>query len=239
MKSKIFENIKAILGALILAFLIRHFFVEPYKIPSGSMLPTLQVGDFLFVNKMSYNISLPFTNIYFKQESPKRGDIAVFKREDPNLGGSFFGFGPTYFIKRIVAVPGDKIKYINKRLVVNGQMAQLEPIEAYKYTANDGRTVVANEYTETLLNLSHQVLIQPYRPGFNVPEVTVPQGFYVMMGDNRDNSVDSRFWNRPGWAFVRQEDLMGRAEFIFWSWRNWVPRLDRLFNGLHAKKVAE
>ena len=228
----VFEFTKTVAVAAFLAFfIIRGFIFEPYKIPSTSMEPTLKVGDFLFVSKFSYGNRLPLTDWFFWQTDPERGDIAVFKKDDPNLPGAFFGIGSPMFIKRIVAVPGDIVRYENKRLYINNEEAVLVPNGQHMYETAGGDVFNANAYKEALQNVQHDVLLQPEIPGRDVHEIVVPEDMFVLVGYYRDY----RFW-RPGtWGFVPRHDLMGRAEFIFWSWeKSMKPRFDRLLNSLRA-----
>lgn len=224
------------LAAFIAFFCIRGFIFEPFKIPSSSMMPTLLIGDFLIVTKFAYGNRLPLTDYFFWQAEPKRGDIVVFKRDGSGLPGSFFGLGKTLFIKRLVGLPGDRIAFANQTLYINGEAVKAEPTGKYDLLEPDGRRVDADLLEENLLGVKHAVLRDPGAPGVEVGETVVPEGQFVVMGDNRDNSRDSRYWQWPSWGFVPQSDLMGRAEFIFWSWdENWVPRLERIGNGLRAK----
>lgn len=180
-KNLLLEYIEALLVAFVLAMFIRTFVVQAYKIPSGSMLETLQIGDHLLVNKFLYGVKLPFTHKYIIDgSSPKRGDIIVF--EYPN--------NPSIdYIKRIVGVPGDVIEVRDKQLYRNG-----EKVEELYIRHSEGTTV---------------------QPGVrdNFGPVTVPEGKYFAMGDNRDDSQDSRFW-----GFVDRTAIHGKAWIIYWSW---------------------
>lgn len=225
-----------VIAGFLAFFCIRGFIFEPFKIPSGSMMPNLLVGDFLFVSKYAYGNRMPLTDHFFWQREPERGDIIVFKMKGSGLPGSFFGFGETLFIKRLVGVPGDTIEYRNKVLYVNGTPQVQENVGSYTFTSHDGREVVADLLEEQLGDVRHTILQDPATPGQDVAEMVVPTGQYVMMGDNRDNSRDARYWEWPQWGFVPRADIMGRAEFIFWSWDDsWKPRLERLFDSLRAK----
>ena len=179
-KKSIFrEMMEALLVALILALVIRTFIVQAFKIPSGSMLETLQIGDHLLVNKFLYGLKWPFSDNYVIQGTdPARGDIVVFRY--PNNK-------EIDYIKRIVGLPGDTIEIRNKQLIRNGQAAQ-----------------------ENYIRHSQPALIVPVRDNYG--PVTVPPGKYFMMGDNRDDSQDSRFW-----GFVDRGDLHGKAWRIYWS----------------------
>lgn len=237
---RFWDLLKTLVIAGFLAFFcIRGFIFEPFKIPSGSMMPNLLVGDFLFVSKFAYGNRMPLTDYFFWQREPERGDIVVFKMKGSGLPGSFFGFGETLFIKRLVGLPGDTVAYRNKVLYINGEAQEQENVGEYAFTSHDGREVVADMVEEQLGDVRHTILQDPATPGQDVAEMEVPEGHYVLMGDNRDNSRDARYWAWPQWGFVPKADLMGRAEFIFWSWDDsWMPRLDRLFDSLRAHHTA-
>jgi len=201
---------------ILIVFLLRSFLVEPFKIPSGSMIPTLLVGDFILVNKFAYGVRLPVANVKVANiGSPRRGDVMVFRYpEDPSLD----------YIKRVVGLPGDRVEYRDKRLRVNGQPVPLRQIE--DYLASE-RVQVYRRYLETLDGTEHQILVEPDAPAY-VPQVrafphagncnynmtglacTVPPGHYFVMGDNRDNSSDSRVW-----GFVPDRNIVGKAFFIW------------------------
>ena len=230
------------IAGFIAFFCIRGFIFEPFKIPSSSMMPTLLIGDYLIVSKFAYGNRLPLTDFFFWNTEPKRGDIVVFKRDGSDLPGSFFGLGKTLFIKRLVGMPGDRIEYRNQTLFINGQVVTTQDMGKYelllpKQNPGDPDQVIqADLKEENLLGVQHEILRDPSQAGPEVRETVVPEGMYVMMGDNRDNSRDSRYWQWPSWGFVPKADLMGRAEFIFWSWdQNWKPRLERIGNGLRAQ----
>lgn len=201
-------------------FVLRSFLVEPFKIPSGSMIPTLQIGDFILVNKFTYGIRLPVINKKVVElGSPKRGDIVVFRYpRDESVD----------YIKRIVGLPGDVIEYQDKRLTINGQPLGYSGGEAY---LDPESMRYAKEFTETFpIDLganSHQILNNPDRPAGNFPAerfpgfencqyqnagliCKIPAGHYFAMGDNRDNSADSRFW-----GFVPDQNIVGRAFFVW------------------------
>jgi signal peptidase I len=201
---------------ILIVFLLRSFLVEPFKIPSGSMIPTLLVGDFILVNKFAYGIRLPVANRkLIEVGSPQRGDVMVFRYpEDPSLD----------YIKRVVARPGDRIEYRDKRLSVNGRQLELKRLEDY---LSRERMQYTQRYLEKLDGTEHEILVEEDAPAF-VPQVrtfpfaanchyninglvcTVPPGHYFLMGDNRDNSSDSRVW-----GFVPDENIVGRAFFIW------------------------
>lgn len=235
----IFEYTKVILGALILAATVRSLWFEPFKIPSTSMVPTLLVGDYLFVDKNNYGWRNPCTGErYGDRGNIQRGDVVVFERQKGYLCGLTLGFGSLNFIKRIVAVPGDKISYNNKTLFVNGEPVSMIPDGTYSYEDANSKMHELKQYNVEFNGHEHQVLLDEQRRGFDLEETTVPEGKYVVMGDNRDNSLDSRFWNYPDWGFVEKKDIVGQAKRIFWSWDNGLkPRMDRIGQSLVAKTI--
>ena len=180
-----------------IVLVIRGFLVEPFQIPSGSMLPTLEAGDFILVNKFSYGLRLPLGHQKFLDlGSPERGDVIVFRYpEDPSID----------YIKRVVGLPGDKIRFQDKRLYVNDQPVPLKPLQPYE---KDRDFMVLEE---TLGEMTHHIILSNnYNSMAQVLDVEVPDGHYFVLGDNRDNSRDSRFW-----GFVPDELLTGRA-FMIW-----------------------
>ena len=185
---------------LLLVFVIRTFLIEPFKIPSGSMMPTLIAGDFIAVNKFAYGLRLPvFNKLIYKIGSPQRGDVFVFHYpKDPSID----------YIKRVIGVPGDTIRYESKKLFINNQELSQSYLGEYEYQLNADLSLKANEFLETNNNLSHSILIHDI-PSETI-EFTVPEGHYFAMGDNRDNSSDSRVW-----GFVPDHLLVGKA-FVIW-----------------------
>lgn len=204
-----------------LVFFLRSFLYEPFKIPSSSMVPTLQVGDLILVNKFTYGIRLPIINKKIIDiNQPKRGDVMVFKYpKDVSLD----------YIKRVVGVPGDKIIYKNKRLTINGQAISYTPLPDFldEETLNYSR-----QFRENLTGVEHKILNDDQAPTY-VPNpdqfeqhelcsydtegfaCTVPPGKYFMMGDNRDNSLDSRYW-----GFVPDQNIVGKAFFVWMNLGN-------------------
>lgn len=191
---------------ILLVLVVRSFVVEPFRIPSGSMMPTLLVGDFILVNKFSYGLRLPVLNTRFLAlGEPQRGDVMVFRYpENPKID----------YIKRVVGVPGDHIRYQNKQLTVNGQPAVQETVGVFIGEGSESRMTGARHLQEDLLGVQHDILVMPGDNMFSGDfEYVVPEGQYFTMGDNRDNSRDSR-----AWGTVPQENLVGKAFLIWMSW---------------------
>ena len=227
--------------AVILALLVRTFLLEPFNIPSGSMKPTLEVGDYLFVSKPAYGYSrysfpfglVPMEGRAYMKHLPEQGDIVVFRLPSNTQ---------IDYIKRVIGMPGDRVQVIDGRLYINGAMVLRDPV-GLKRVEDSGYTTTMMEYLETLPN---GVVYRIYeeaddRPLDNTEEFIVPQGHYFMMGDNRDNSQDSRVQNMVG--YVPFENFVGRAAFIFfstngyaniaeiWKWP-WTIRYDRIFKSI-------
>lgn len=199
-KSKVQEYAEAIIIAILVAFFIRTFVVQAFKIPSGSMKPTLLIGDHLLVNKFIYGVKLPyFRNTVIPLGDPKRDDVIVFIYPEDRSKD---------FIKRVIGLPGDTIEIRNKKIFVNGQ--------PYK----DGHGVYVDDF----------ILPGVVQPRDNYGPQTVPAGKLFVMGDNRDQSYDSRFW-----GFVEQKDVMGKAFIIYWSWNSddHNVRWDRIGQMIH------
>ncbi len=200
------EYARSFFPVILAVLVLRSFLVEPFRIPSGSMMPTLLAGDFILVNKYAYGIRLPVANVKVVElGEPERGDVVVFRYPvDPSID----------FIKRVVGLPGDTVEYRNKQLFVNGEPAEQTPLGVYigSGTASDMVRAGAQRYREKLGDVEHDILIVG---GHTSPPkmAVVPEGHYFVMGDNRDNSADSRVW-----GFVPEENLVGRA---FMVWMNW------------------
>ena len=194
------EYSKSFFPVLLIVFLLRGFIVEPFKIPSGSMLPSLYIGDFILVNKFAYGIRFPVLNKkVIETGEPERGDVVVFRYpRDPSLD----------YIKRVVGLPGDHIAYYNKVLYVNGKPISRTFSHQYE---GPGQTH-ANEYLEDLEGRARAVAM-PGRPNSLEGEYIVPEKMYFVMGDNRDNSNDSRVWGP-----VPEQNLVGKAFMIWMHW---------------------
>ena len=209
------ETVKIVVHALILALIVRTFLFQPFSIPSGSMKDTLLVGDYLFVSKYAYGYSrysFPFGPDLFEGRiwaaEPKRGDVVVFKLPKDNS---------TDYIKRVMGLPGDKIQMVDGVVHINGQPVQRERVEDAVSVDEFGQEVRVAQYRETLDNgTSYLTLdLDPDDMMDNTPVYEVPPGHYFMMGDNRDNSQDSRVLGAVG--YVPFENIVGRAEIIFFS----------------------
>ncbi|WP_085314919.1 signal peptidase I [Derxia lacustris] len=200
---------------IVTVFLLRSFVVEPFRIPSGSMIPTLLVGDLILVNKFSYGVRLPVINSkVIETGKPERGDVMVFRYpKDESVD----------YIKRVVGVPGDEVVYRDKRLTVNGQPYATERVDDY---FDGDRVSYLQQFQETTGTVQHRILVDERRPSEVMPEsfagrencsydvhgfrCKVPAGHYFMMGDNRDNSLDSRYW-----GFVPDANIVGKAFFVW------------------------
>lgn len=203
------EYSRSLFPVILIVLILRSFMVEPFRIPSGSMIPTLLVGDFILVNKYAYGIRLPVINTkVIDIGEPQRGDVAVFRYpNDPS----------TDYIKRVIGIPGDRISYYNKQLVINGKPVELKDKGAYRPDPGQ-MNAIADLKLEKIDNVEHEIIVDGGRPTIN-NEYVVPEGEYFVMGDNRDNSNDSRYWGT-----VPEENLVGRAFFI---WMN-MNSFDRI-----------
>ena len=203
----ILEYARALFPVILIVFVLRSFIVEPFRIPSGSMLPNLHIGDFILVNKFKYGVRLPIVNIkILPVSSPDRGDVMVFRYPvNPKLN----------FIKRVVGLPGDKLSYVDKKLAVNGVEIRLEDDGEFVFPQKKMKGRTAAQFIEHIDQESHRILIDSASGSRNLNEVTVPEGHYFVMGDNRDHSNDSRFWR-----FVPENHVVGEAFFIWFSWKS-------------------
>ena len=210
------EYAKSFFPVLLVVMILRSFIYEPFRIPSGSMMPTLLVGDFILVNKYDYGIRLPVTHHKITEgTAPQRGDVAVFRfPENESLD----------FIKRVIGLPGDHVSYYNRRLMINGKALPVTFKETY---AGQGSTADnmqgAEVYAEQIDDVVHTMMTDPKVPFSANGELIVPEGHYFVMGDNRDHSNDSRFW-----GFVPEQNLVGKAVTIWmhWDWRSGGSGLD-------------
>lgn len=208
------EFSRSFFPVIVAVLVLRSFVAEPFRIPSGSMIPTLLVGDFILVNKFSYGLRDPvFHSEFVKGDRPARGDIVVFRwPNDPSVD----------FIKRIVGLPGDRVAYKDKVLYVNGE-AQVQTADGV-YAAPKLPGGAAYRLSEAISGHPHHIIVNPEEPARDF-EMTVPPGEYFAMGDNRDGSFDSR-----GWGTVPERNLVGRAFFVWMSWdgSRMRPNLSRI-----------
>ncbi|MEQ1662265.1 MAG: signal peptidase I [Thiobacillus sp.] len=216
------EYAKSFFPVILIVFALRSFLVEPFKIPSGSMMPTLLIGDFILVNKYTYGIRLPVINQKIVQlNNPERGDVMVFRYPaDPSLD----------YIKRVVGVPGDVVEYRDKKLSINGRPVATENTSTYSYVGSGLNYITALVYKEKLNGVGHTMMTEPGKPSVFPSQAMdfayrqncsysaegegfvckVPAAQYFMMGDNRDASNDSRYW-----GFVPDRNIVGKAFFIW------------------------
>lgn len=216
------EYPKSFFPIILIVFSLRSFVLEPFKIPSGSMIPTLLVGDFILVNKYTYGIRLPVINKKILDiNEPKRGDVLVFRYpEDPSID----------YIKRVIGLPGDTITYHNKQLIINDEVIKMEYEGDYKYVEAGSGYTYSDHFSEYLNKESHSIIINQDVKGIQYSNVRqfefrenckyrrtgftceVPAGNYFTLGDNRDSSSDSRYW-----GFVPEENIVGKAFMIWWN----------------------
>ena len=211
------EYARSLFPVFIVVLVLRSFIIEPFRIPSGSMYPTLEVGDFIAVSKFSYGVKLPVTQTTLIPISdPERGDVVVFAYpNDPAVD----------YIKRVIGLPGDEIAYIGRTFFVNGQAIQQTANGRYIGTHSGSVMNGANEVIETMDNQhTYKILMDMNKNSRDMDTVTVPEGHYFVVGDNRDHSNDSRFW-----GFVPQKNLKGKA---FGIWMNWD-------SGIHWGRIGK
>lgn len=214
-----------------LVFFLRSFLFEPFQIPSSSMVPTLLVGDLILVNKFTYGVRLPIVNKkIIEVNSPQRGDVMVFKYpKDKSLN----------YIKRVIGIPGDRITYKNKRLTINDKEVSYQSLPDY---LDEKRLTYSQQFTENLLGVTHKMAMVEGRPPIDIAKITedfphkelcaynydgfvctVPSEHYFMMGDNRDDSEDSRYW-----GFVPEKNIVGKAFFVWMNLSNFPNNLKRV-----------
>ena len=208
---------------LLLVFVFRGFIFEPFRVPSNSMMPTLLTGDFILVNKFDYGLRLPIINTkIFEYSEPKRGDVIVFRY--PNYERQA-GYSGTDFIKRVIALPGDVVSYNKDRLTINGEVIDQSKIGSYR-GVDSGKGMIGYRHVRELIeHANHDILLHPmgYSPELNI--ITVPEGHYFVMGDNRAHSSDSRVW-----GYVPEEYILGKAIGIWmhWDWNHNTMQLRRI-----------
>lgn len=222
------EGFGSLVLAIGVALFIRWALIEAYVIPSGSMLPTLLIRDHIFVNKFVYGIRIPFSKTWLKKfKDPERGEIIVFKwPKDESI----------FYIKRVVGLPGDKITYEDGVLTINDQKVETTPPPSQKpldwvrdFELSGGKEEY-DYFQENLGNYPHSTLLRKGWPHMNIGPITIPEGNLLVMGDNRDNSSDSRYW-----GFVPEENIIGRAMFVWLSCEETLPVLTFLCNPLELR----
>lgn len=219
--SKLVEYSRAFFPVLLLVLIIRSFIFEPFRIPSGSLEPTLIPGDFILTNKYTYGLRLPVLHTkIFDMNEPKVGQIFVF-RSPPNPDIDF--------IKRVIGVPGDKISYIDKVLYINDVMQPQIDIGPIKYTDDNGNVSTVELKSEVINGIKHNIYVVNDKPADDF-SLVVPPGNYFAMGDNRDYSWDSRYW-----GFVPEQNLIGKANYIWLSWDKdkYSIRWNRMFTKIN------
>jgi signal peptidase I len=218
----IIDYARSFFPVLLAVFLLRSFLYEPFRIPSGSLEPTLLIGDFVLVNKYDYGVRLPVAhNKIIKINEPKRGDIFVFRYPaNPSVD----------FIKRVIGLPGDHIKYIDKVLYINGQKIPQELKETASHTDEEGHTQEVLLKEENLMGVKHAIYQNQHQDSDNFNDIVVPEKMYFAMGDNRDGSADSRYW-----GFVPEQNILGKAVLVWMSWDSTLHKIrwNRLITSIH------
>lgn len=195
---------RSLLPVFVIVLVIRSFLFQPFRVPSGSLEPTVEPGDFVLVSQYAYGLRLPVINSKIVDTGePKRGDIVVFHYPvDTNVD----------FIKRVIGLPGDHIQYKNKQLTINGHTIK-QTFLSNTVDEEEGQRISAKIFRENLLGVKHRIMQYPYAGPSTHFDFTVPKGYYFVMGDNRDGSADSRYW-----GFVPESDLVGKALFVWFHW---------------------
>lgn len=202
---KLIEYCRSFFPVLLFVWVVRSFLIQPYRVPTGSLEPTILPGDFIAVNQFAYGLRLPVINYkFFKIGEPERGDIALFQwPKEPSI----------VFVKRVVGIPGDHIVYRNKVLKINGKIARQKMVGHALDVEPDQVPIPVQIKLENLLGVRHRIFIRALGGEIGTFDVVVPKGYYFMMGDNRDDSDDSR-----DWGFVPEQNLIGKALIIWMSW---------------------
>lgn len=205
----ILDYSKSLFPVFIVVLLLRSFIAQPFKVPSGSLEPTVMPGDFMLVTQFNYGLRMPvWNNTIVPIDTPQRGQIALFRWPvNPNVT----------FVKRVIGLPGDRISYVNKVLTINGIKCDQSFVKN-SVDVEGGDDALAKVMEENLLGVKHLILIHSDMPGQDFQNLVVPPHEYLMMGDNRDNSDDSR-----DWGFVSINDFIGRARFVWFNWNSNMP----------------
>lgn len=212
---------KSFFPILLIVIVMRSFVAEPFRIPSGSMIPTLEIGDFVLVKKYAYGIKLPIIHKKIIDiDKPSRGDVVVFRYPpDPKIN----------YIKRLIGLPGDTIEWTeDKTLIINNKKVSYQDLGKYDVLVKDGGTLSVKKLAETLPNVEEPIELIAFPKATRPGRWKVPEGHYFMMGDNRDNSSDSRFW-----GFVPEKNLVGKASLIWMHW-DWTENGD----GFKASRIG-
>lgn len=210
---------RAFFPVLLIVFILRSFLFEPFRIPSGSLEPTLLMGDFILVNKYDYGLRLPVVHKKILDDHmPKHGDIIVFR---------WPGNPAVDFIKRVIGLPGDHISYINRDVYVNGVKMTQTFMQKSLAQDEDNTERLLVEKNENLMGINHDIFVDPERQSRDYRDIVVPNGMYFVMGDNRDFSQDSRFW-----GFVPDKNIVGKAVMIWMSW-------DSIHKGVRWHRLGE
>jgi len=206
------EYARSLFMVFFAVLIIRSFIAQPYRIPSGSMLPNLQIGDFIVVTQADYGVRAPVWHTPLtKITLPTRGSVVVLH---------FPVYPQVHFIKRLIGLPGDTISYVNKQLIINGKKIPQTFVKKVMEPVNS-KTRKVSEYMEDMFGVKYPIYQDSWKKGTNFYNVHVPKGDVFVMGDNRDNSDDSRYW-----GFVPLKNLQGKARFVWFSWAGW-PKLVR------------
>jgi signal peptidase I len=214
------EYARSFFPMLLLVWVVRSFIIQPYRVPTGSLEPTVMPGDFIVVNQFSYGLRLPVLNTkFFNVGEPKRGDIALFRYpENPGI----------LFVKRVIGLPGDHVVYRNKVLTINGERMSQKSL-GMDLDTEGGFSIPVEVRTEKLNQVEHKIFIRSGRREGEQTDITVPIGSYFMMGDNRDSSLDSRYW-----GFVPEKNLVGK---VFGVWMSWDSANTHIRWGRIGKKI--
>lgn len=203
------EYVQSFFPVFLVVLVLRSFLFEPFRIPSGSMIPTLLIGDFILVSKFSYGVRLPVTHTkIIDTGEPERGDVAVFRfPHDPSVD----------YIKRVIGLPGDRVVYENRTFTINGEIMPTGEDEPYVSPVNETLVPGATKREESISGISHDILEYTDETAKREGTFVVPDGHYFMVGDNRDKSNDGRYW-----GFVPEENLVGEAKYIWMHWNGGV-----------------
>ena len=218
----IIEYARSFFPVLLLVFCIRSFVAQPYRVPTGSLEPTVLPGDFILVNQYHYGVRLPiWDKKILTVGEPQHGQIALF----------YYPVDHAFtFVKRVIGMPGDHISYINKTLYINGKKQPIKFIENVSRMNDFGQVVLYQKYEEDLEGVKHDILIRPDAPKNDFYNVVVPKNEFFMMGDNRDESDDSRYW-----GFVPEHDFVGHALFI---WMSWNANATHFYDSVRWKRIG-